>query len=161
MIGAVDLDVKIEFIEAVARNIVIEQIKEEFLAPAKREEEMRARRVGKAFPRSSVARRHGADGKSRVSGRELRVDSASPPPTGASAGNPPLKLALVDAPAGPPTGAVAVAVTELDVVRLSLSALAPPVAAPVTRAFALAAPGLVSLTPPNAKASAEPNPPLA
>jgi hypothetical protein len=59
------------------------------------------------------------------------------------------------------TGADAVAVTELDVVRLSLSAPALPVAAPVTRAFALAAPGLVSLTPPNAIAVAEPNPPLA
>jgi hypothetical protein len=73
MISAVDLDVKIQLVEAIARNIVIEQVEDEFVALARREEEMRVRRIEKAFPRSAVARRHGAGSESRVCRRQLSI----------------------------------------------------------------------------------------
>ena len=73
MIGAVDLDVKIQLVEAIARNIVVEQIEDEFIALARREEEMRVRRIEKGFPASAVSSRHGADSKSRVRRSRLRI----------------------------------------------------------------------------------------
>ena len=61
MIGAVDLDVKIQLVEAIPRNIVVEQVEDEFVALARREEEMRVGRLGKAFAGSPVSSRPGAD----------------------------------------------------------------------------------------------------
>ena len=73
MIGAVDLDVKIQLVEAIPRNIVFEQVEDGFVALARREEEMRVRRIDKGFSASAVSSRHRADSQSRVRRSQLRV----------------------------------------------------------------------------------------